>query len=77
MPIQSIRSARYRAALFAPTDEAALLRHYTLSEADSGTASGCFLNPGLNPSLNWRSSDILPPENPLHNLGSPRWGRLK
>ena len=33
MPRRSIRSARQRAALFdLPTDEAALLRHYTLSD---------------------------------------------
>ena len=35
MPRRSIRSARQRAARFdLPTDEAALLRHYTLSDDD-------------------------------------------
>ena len=35
MPRRSIWSARQRAALFdLPTDEAALLRHYTLSDDD-------------------------------------------
>ena len=35
MPRRSIWSARQRAALFdLPTDEAALLRHYTLSDED-------------------------------------------
>ena len=35
MPRRSIRSARQRAALFdLPTDEATLLRHYTLSDDD-------------------------------------------
>ena len=35
MPRRSIWSARQRAALFdLPTDEAALLRHYTLSDYD-------------------------------------------
>ena len=35
MPRRSIWSARQRAALFElPTDEAALLRHYTLSDDD-------------------------------------------
>ena len=37
MPRRSIWSARQRAALFdLPTDEAALLRHYTLSDDDIG-----------------------------------------
>ena len=35
LPIRSIWSARQRGALFdLPTDEAALLRHYTLSDDD-------------------------------------------
>ena len=66
MPRRSIWSARQRAALFdLPTDEAALLRHYTLSDDDieqirvrrGGHNSGC----GAGDTTGWASRSSFAP----------------
>ena len=57
MPRRSIWSARQRAALFdLPTDEAALLRHYTLSDDDIEQI-GC----GAGDTTGWASRSSFAP----------------
>ena len=62
MPRRSIWSARQRAALFdLPTDEAALLRHYTLSDDDIETTTSSGSGRGAGDTTGWVSRFSFPP----------------